>query len=133
VRGGSPHADAQATPASTPLGSPCSGHADAQATPASVPPSSGRSDDGLLASPAGAAAGPLSAGGPSVEKEAADMLVAACAAASSSLVEAQGTDESTMDGGSSAPLIRPKRISFPEHFCYCFSSNLCVLNTTNTD
>jgi hypothetical protein len=31
------------------------------------------------------------------------------------------------------PLIRPKRISFPEHFCYCFSSNLCVLNTTNTD
>jgi hypothetical protein len=31
------------------------------------------------------------------------------------------------------PLIRPKRIYFPEHFCYCFSSNLCVLNTTNTD
>jgi hypothetical protein len=30
-------------------------------------------------------------------------------------------------------LIRPKRISFPEHFCYCFSSNLYVLNTTNTD
>jgi hypothetical protein len=30
-------------------------------------------------------------------------------------------------------LIRPKRISFPEHFCYCFFSNLCVLNTTNTD
>jgi hypothetical protein len=30
-------------------------------------------------------------------------------------------------------LIRPKRIYFPEHFCYCFSSNLCVLNTTNTD
>jgi hypothetical protein len=28
-------------------------------------------------------------------------------------------------------LIRPKRIYFPEHFCYCFSSNLCVLNTTN--
>jgi hypothetical protein len=32
-----------------------------------------------------------------------------------------------------ASLIRPKRIYFPEHFCYCFSSNLCVLNTTNTD
>jgi hypothetical protein len=31
------------------------------------------------------------------------------------------------------PMIRPKRIYFPEHFCYCFSSNLCVLNTTNTD
>jgi hypothetical protein len=30
-------------------------------------------------------------------------------------------------------LIRPKRIYFPEHFCYCFSSNLSVLNTTNTD
>jgi hypothetical protein len=30
-------------------------------------------------------------------------------------------------------LIRPKRIYFLEHFCYCFSSNLCVLNTTNTD
>jgi hypothetical protein len=30
-------------------------------------------------------------------------------------------------------VIRPKRIYFPEHFCYCFSSNLCVLNTTNTD
>jgi hypothetical protein len=30
-------------------------------------------------------------------------------------------------------LIRPKRIYFPEHFCYCFSFNLCVLNTTNTD
>jgi hypothetical protein len=30
-------------------------------------------------------------------------------------------------------LIRPKRISFPEHFCYCFFSNLCVLNATNTD
>jgi hypothetical protein len=30
-------------------------------------------------------------------------------------------------------MIRPKRISFPEHFCYCFSSNLCVLNATNTD
>jgi hypothetical protein len=28
-------------------------------------------------------------------------------------------------------LIRPKYIYFPEHFCYCFSSNLCVLNTTN--
>jgi hypothetical protein len=30
-------------------------------------------------------------------------------------------------------LIRPKRIYFPEHFCYCFSCNLCVLNTTNTN
>jgi hypothetical protein len=30
-------------------------------------------------------------------------------------------------------VIRLKRIYFPEHFCYCFSSNLCVLNTTNTD
>jgi hypothetical protein len=30
-------------------------------------------------------------------------------------------------------VIRPKRIYFPEHFCYYFSSNLCVLNTTNTD
>jgi hypothetical protein len=30
-------------------------------------------------------------------------------------------------------LIRPKRIHFPKHFCYCFFSNLCVLNTTNTD
>jgi hypothetical protein len=30
-------------------------------------------------------------------------------------------------------MIRPKRIYFPEHFCFCFSSNLCVLNTTNTD
>jgi hypothetical protein len=30
-------------------------------------------------------------------------------------------------------VIRPKRISFPEHFCYCFFSNLCVLNATNTD
>jgi hypothetical protein len=30
-------------------------------------------------------------------------------------------------------MIRPKRIYFPEHFCYGFSSNLCVLNTTNTD
>jgi hypothetical protein len=30
-------------------------------------------------------------------------------------------------------LIRPKRIYFSEYFCYCFSSNSCVLNTTNTD
>jgi hypothetical protein len=30
-------------------------------------------------------------------------------------------------------MIRPKRIYIPEHFCYCFSSNLCVLNTTNMD
>jgi hypothetical protein len=30
-------------------------------------------------------------------------------------------------------VIRPKLIYFPEHFCCCFSSNLCVLNTTNTD
>jgi hypothetical protein len=30
-------------------------------------------------------------------------------------------------------LIHPKRIYFPEHFCYCFSSNLCVLNTTKMD
>jgi hypothetical protein len=30
-------------------------------------------------------------------------------------------------------VIRPKRIYFPKHFCYCLSSNLCVLNTTNTD
>jgi hypothetical protein len=32
-----------------------------------------------------------------------------------------------------SPVIRPKRIYFPEQFCYCFSSNLCVLNTTNMD
>jgi hypothetical protein len=30
-------------------------------------------------------------------------------------------------------VIRPKYIYFPEHFCYRFSSNLCVLNTTNTN
>jgi hypothetical protein len=30
-------------------------------------------------------------------------------------------------------VIRPKRIYFSEHFCYCFSSNFCVLNTTNMD
>jgi hypothetical protein len=30
-------------------------------------------------------------------------------------------------------LIHPKCIYFPEHFCYCFSSNLCVLNATNTN
>jgi hypothetical protein len=30
-------------------------------------------------------------------------------------------------------LIRPKHIYFPEPFCCYFSSNLCVLNTTNTD
>jgi hypothetical protein len=30
-------------------------------------------------------------------------------------------------------VIRPKRIYFPEHFCCCSSSNLCVLNTTNMD
>jgi hypothetical protein len=35
--------------------------------------------------------------------------------------------------GDEQGVIRPKRIYFPEHFCYCFSSNLCVLNTTNTD
>jgi hypothetical protein len=35
--------------------------------------------------------------------------------------------------GSTWQLIRPKRIYFPEHFCCCFSSNLCALNTTNTD
>jgi hypothetical protein len=29
--------------------------------------------------------------------------------------------------------LRPKRIYFSEHFCCCFSFNLCVLNTTNTD
>jgi hypothetical protein len=30
-------------------------------------------------------------------------------------------------------VIRPKRIYFLEHFCYCFSYNLCVLNATNTN
>jgi hypothetical protein len=30
-------------------------------------------------------------------------------------------------------MIRPKCIYFSEHFCYCFSSNLCVFNTTNTN
>jgi hypothetical protein len=30
-------------------------------------------------------------------------------------------------------VIHPKRIYFPEHFCCCFSSNFCVLDTTNTD
>jgi hypothetical protein len=35
--------------------------------------------------------------------------------------------------GRGRPLIRPKCIYFPEHFCYCFSSNLCVLNATNTN
>ena len=30
-------------------------------------------------------------------------------------------------------LIRPKRIYFPKHFCYCFASNFCILDTTNTD
>jgi hypothetical protein len=30
-------------------------------------------------------------------------------------------------------LMRPKRIYFPEHFRYCFASNLCILDTTNTD
>jgi hypothetical protein len=30
-------------------------------------------------------------------------------------------------------LILPKCIYFPEHFCCCFSSNLCVLDTTNTE
>jgi hypothetical protein len=32
-----------------------------------------------------------------------------------------------------ASLIGPKLIYFPKHFCCCFSSNLCVLNTTNMD
>jgi hypothetical protein len=36
-------------------------------------------------------------------------------------------------GESGRGVIRPKRIYFPKHFCYCFSPNLCVLNTTNTD
>jgi hypothetical protein len=30
-------------------------------------------------------------------------------------------------------MICPKCIYFSKHFCYCFSSNLCVLNTTNMD
>jgi hypothetical protein len=30
-------------------------------------------------------------------------------------------------------LIRPKRIYFPEHFCYCFSSNLYILNAIDAD
>jgi hypothetical protein len=30
-------------------------------------------------------------------------------------------------------VIRQKRIYIPEHFCFCFSSNLCILNTTNRD
>jgi hypothetical protein len=34
---------------------------------------------------------------------------------------------------SSYHLIHPKRIYFPDPFFCCFSSNLCVLNTTNTD
>jgi hypothetical protein len=39
----------------------------------------------------------------------------------------------TLGPGGYETVIRPKRISFPEHFCYCFFSNLCVLNTTNMD
>jgi hypothetical protein len=38
-----------------------------------------------------------------------------------------------LDQGDDGFLIRPKHIYFPEHFCCCFSSNLCGLNTTNTD
>jgi hypothetical protein len=32
-----------------------------------------------------------------------------------------------------ASLIRLKRIYFPEQFCYWFTSNLCILDTTNMD
>jgi hypothetical protein len=38
---------------------------------------------------------------------------------------------STWSRPATMALIRPKCIYFPKHFCYCFSSNLCVLNTTN--
>jgi hypothetical protein len=30
------------------------------------------------------------------------------------------------DADETKAMIRPKRIYFPEHFCCCFSSNLCV-------
>jgi hypothetical protein len=45
------------------------------------------------------------------------------------------TDEGVaLDGAdTSSILICPKCIYFPKHFCCCFSSNLCVLNRTNTD
>jgi hypothetical protein len=37
------------------------------------------------------------------------------------------------DGDAHPSMIRPKCIYFPEHFCCYFSSNLCVLNTSNMD
>jgi hypothetical protein len=47
--------------------------------------------------------------------------------------EANETSTEVASPSTKRPLIRLKRIYFPEHFCYGFSSNLCVLNTTNTD
>jgi hypothetical protein len=41
--------------------------------------------------------------------------------------------EGTCGHYASSQMIRPKRIYFLEHFCYCFSSNLYVLNKTNMD
>jgi hypothetical protein len=48
-------------------------------------------------------------------------------------VDNDGVAELISVSDSTPPVIRPKRISFPEHFCYCFFSNFCVLNATNTD
>jgi hypothetical protein len=45
----------------------------------------------------------------------------------------RGGQEERDEAAARGRVIRPKRIHFPEHFCCCFSSNLCVLNATNTD
>jgi hypothetical protein len=51
--------------------------------------------------------------------------------------EMTGDDEASVVpltvGHAASHVIRPKRIYFPEDFCYCFFSNLCVLNTSNKD
>jgi hypothetical protein len=46
---------------------------------------------------------------------------------------ALGIGEKSREDMLEGAVIRPKRIYFPEHFCYCFASNLCILDATNTD
>jgi hypothetical protein len=49
------------------------------------------------------------------------------------LLDMHGSINSYDNVGSRLKLIRPKCIYFLEPFCCCFPSNMCVLNTTNTD
>jgi hypothetical protein len=61
------------------------------------------------------------------------MRAAVQAAMKAAAMQAESNKQPAASNEQRAAVIRPKRIYIPEPFCCYFSSNLCVLNTTNTN